>query len=37
VGIIIAMALTPVLYKMYGMEKMLMIYGVATLAGALSF
>ena len=37
VGIIIAMALTPVLFKMYGMEKMLMIYGVATLAGAIIF
>jgi cyanate permease len=37
VGIIIAMALTPVLFKMYGMEKMLMIYGIATLAGALIF
>jgi cyanate permease len=37
VGIIIAMALTPVLFKMYGMEKMLLIYGIATLAGALIF
>jgi MFS family permease len=37
VGIIIAMALTPVLFKMYGMEKMLMIYGIVTLAGAVIF
>ena len=37
VGIIIAMALTPILLKMYGMEKMLMIYGIATLAGAIIF
>jgi len=37
VGIIIAMVLTPVLFKMYGMEKMLMIYGIATLAGAVIF
>jgi MFS family permease len=37
VGIIIAMALTPILFKMYGMEKMLMIYGIATLAGAIIF
>jgi cyanate permease len=37
VGIIIAMALTPVLFKMYGMEKMLMIYGIAALAGAIIF
>jgi len=37
VGIIIAMALTPPLYKMYGMEKMLMIYGIVTLAGAVIF
>jgi MFS family permease len=37
VGIIIAMVLTPFLFKMYGMEKMLMIYGVATLAGAVIF
>ncbi len=37
VGIIIAMALTPILLKTYGMEKMLMIYGVATLAGAIIF
>jgi len=36
-GIIIAMALTPPLFKMYGMEKMLMIYGIATLAGAVIF
>lgn len=32
IGIILAMALTPPLFKMYGMEKMLMIYGVITLA-----
>jgi cyanate permease len=37
VGIIIAMVLTPVLFKMYGMEKMLMIYGIATLSGAVIF
>jgi len=37
VGIIIAMAATPILLKTYGMEKMLMIYGVATLAGAIIF
>ncbi|MFZ1980075.1 MAG: MFS transporter [Smithella sp.] len=37
VGIIIAMALTPFLLKAYGMEKMLMIYGIATLAGAIIF
>lgn len=37
VGIIIAMALTPVLFKMYGMEKMLMLYGFATLAAAIIF
>jgi cyanate permease len=37
VGIIIAMALTPPLYKMYGMEKMLMIYGIVTFAGAVIF
>jgi MFS family permease len=37
VGIIIAMALTPPLFKMYGMEKMLMIYGIVTLAGAVIF
>jgi MFS family permease len=36
-GIIIAMALTPFLLKAYGMEKMLMIYGIATLAGAIIF
>jgi MFS family permease len=36
-GIIIAMILTPVLFKMYGMEKMLMIYGIVTLAGAVIF
>ena len=37
VGIIIAMVLTPILFKMYGMEKMLMIYGIVTLAGAVIF
>jgi FLVCR family MFS transporter 7 len=37
VGIIVAMALTPVLFKIYGMEKMLMFYGIATLAGAIIF
>jgi len=37
VGIIIAMVLTPILFKTYGMEKMLMIYGAATLAGAVIF
>lgn len=37
VGIIVAMAATPPLFKAYGMEKMLMIYGVATLAGAILF
>lgn len=37
VGIIIAMALTPLLFKMYGMEQMLMIYGIAALAGAVIF
>ncbi len=37
VGIILAMALTPPLFKMYGMETMLMIYGIATLAGAVIF
>jgi len=36
-GIIIAMALTPTLFKIYGMEKMLMIYGIVTLAGAVIF
>lgn len=36
-GIIIAMVLTPALFKMYGMEKMLMIYGIVTLAGAVIF
>ena len=36
-GIIIAMVLTPALFKMYGMEKMLMIYGIVTLAGAMIF
>jgi sugar phosphate permease len=36
-GIIIAMILTPVLFKMYGMEKMLMLYGIVTLAGAVIF
>jgi len=37
VGIIFAMALTPVLFKLYGMEKMLMLYGIATLACAIIF
>lgn len=37
VGIIIAMAATPYFFTSYGMEKMLMIYGIATLAGALIF
>ena len=37
VGIILAMALTPPLFKMYGMETMLMIYGIATLAGSVIF
>ena len=37
VGIIIAMVLTPPLFKMYGMEKMLMIYGIVTFAGAAIF
>jgi len=37
VGIILAMALTPPLFKRYGMETLLMIYGVATLAGAVIF
>jgi MFS family permease len=37
VGIIIAMAATPYLFTSYGMEKMLMIYGIATLAGAIIF
>jgi MFS family permease len=37
VGIILAMAATPPLFKMYGMETMLMIYGIATLAGAVIF
>ena len=37
VGIIIAMVLTPVLFKTYGMEKMLMMYGTATLVGAAIF
>ena len=36
-GIIIAMVLTPALFKMYGMETMLMIYGIVTLAGAMIF
>jgi MFS family permease len=36
-GIIVAMVLTPILFKMYGMEKMLMIYGIVTLAGAVIF
>ena len=37
VGIIIAMAATPYLFTSYGMKKMLMIYGIATLAGAVIF
>ncbi|MHB8137698.1 MAG: MFS transporter [Smithellaceae bacterium] len=37
VGIILAMALTPPLFKTYGMETMLMIYGIVTLAGAILF
>jgi len=37
VGIIIAMAATPYLFTSCGMEKMLMIYGIATLAGAVIF
>ena len=37
VGILLAMALTPPLFKAYGMEKMLMIYGIAALAGAVIF
>jgi MFS family permease len=37
VGILLAMALTPILFKAYGLEKMLMIYGVASLAGAVIF
>lgn len=37
VGIIIAMVLTPYLFKAYGMETMLMIYGIASLAGAILF
>jgi len=37
VGIILAMALTPYLFKIYGMQKMLMIYGIVTLVGAAIF
>ncbi len=37
VGIIFAMALTPQLFKIYGMETMLMMYGVATLFVAAVF
>ena len=37
VGIIFAMALTPYLFKAYGMQTMLMIYGIATLAVAIIF
>jgi MFS family permease len=37
VGIIIAMAATPYLFTSYGMEKMLMLYGIATLTGAVIF
>ena len=34
VGIIIAMIFTPFLFRTYGMEKMLMFYGIITLIGA---
>ncbi|MBI5895265.1 MAG: MFS transporter [Desulfobacterales bacterium] len=37
VGIIVAMAATPLLLQTYGMEKMLRIYGLATFAGAALF
>ena len=37
VGIILAMVLTPFLFKAYGMEKMLTLYGTVTLAGAVLF
>jgi cyanate permease len=37
VGIIVAMVATPLLFKTCGMETMLRIYGVATLAGAALF
>jgi MFS family permease len=37
VGIILAMVLTPFLFKAYGMENMLMLYGTATLASAAIF
>ncbi len=37
VGILLAMALTPILFKAYGLENMLMIYGVASLVGAVIF
>ncbi len=37
VGIIAAMVLTPPLLKAYGMENMLMFYGVATLTGSILF
>ena len=37
VGIIIAMVITPFLFKAWGMEKMLMLYGTAALAGAVIF
>ena len=36
-GILLAMAFTPFLFKAYGLEKMLIIYGVASLAGAVIF
>ncbi|HQG66295.1 MAG: MFS transporter [Smithella sp.] len=37
VGIIIAMVATPFLFKAWGMEKMLMLYGTAALTGAVIF
>jgi FLVCR family MFS transporter 7 len=37
VGMLLAMALTPLLFKAYGMEKMLMIYGIAALGGAMIY
>ena len=37
VGILLAMALTPVLFRAYGIEVMLRIYGMASLAGAAIF
>jgi len=36
-GIIFAMALTPYLFKAYGMQQMLMIYGIAALVAAIIF